>query len=186
MNHKKKLTKKDSMLIERLYVDYNAIMYEEAIKILKEQQLAEDAMQQAFIKIIDNLHKIDEENKIRTKNFLTIICRNVAIDIYNKRNKITPMSDYIDKIESNDVEEKECDDEPVNIVISKETENDIINAIGKLPEIYKDVIILESYYDYPKKKIAELMNLNYDTVKKRIERGRNMLAEVLKKEGLIR
>ncbi len=75
---------KDQLKVERLYKKYSNIMFSEANKILQDKQLAEDAVQQSFIKIISNLHKIDENNCPQTKNFLVIICINVAKSICKK------------------------------------------------------------------------------------------------------
>ena len=47
---------------ERLYKQYKYLIFSEANKILQDKHLAEDAVHQSFIKIINNLHKIDENN----------------------------------------------------------------------------------------------------------------------------
>ena len=47
-----------SQKIERIYHQYKNLMYQEAYQILKDQALAEDTLQQSFLKIIDNIDKI--------------------------------------------------------------------------------------------------------------------------------
>ena len=73
---------------------------------------------------------------------------------------------------------------PSNVVIENETYSDVIKAIEELPDIYRDVIILEHFHNYSKKEIVKLLNVNYDTVKKRTERGRDLLLEKLEKRGV--
>ena len=46
---------------------------------MRDYQLAEDAVQKAFMKVLDNLHKIEEPDCNKTRAFLVIITRNVAI-----------------------------------------------------------------------------------------------------------
>ncbi len=49
--------------------------------------LEEDAVHQSFVKIYNSLHKIHENDCRKTRNFLVIICRHVAIDMYNTGKK---------------------------------------------------------------------------------------------------
>lgn len=74
--------------------------------------------------------------------------------------------------------------EPSKIVIDKETVNKVTKAIGDLPEIYRDVLLLEKVYGNTREEIAELLNISYETTKKRSLRARKMLAEALEREDL--
>ncbi len=178
------ISTKDSEKIVILYEEYRTFMCKEAFRILKDIQLAEDAVQQAFIKIIKNLDKVDMKDAMKTKSFLIIICRNVAFDIYKKRARFMSNSEYIDICGDDDEGELGTFSCPSNVVIENETYSDVIKAIEELPDIYRDVIILEHFHNYSKKEIAKLLNVNYDTVKKRTERGRDLLLEKLEKRGV--
>ncbi len=68
----------DRFKIERLYMCYRNLMYKEAPEIVQNPHSAEDAVSESFVRIIKNLHKIDEQNRPKTRSFLVIICRNVA------------------------------------------------------------------------------------------------------------
>ena len=57
--------------------------------------------------------------------------------------------------------------------------------IDKLPKKYRDVLIFEKIYGYSQREIAEILNISYDAVKKRMERARKKLKEKLRKEELI-
>ena len=171
MNCDDKICEKDSDKIVVLYENYKICMYKEAYRILKDTQLAEDA-------------KIELEDAVKTRSFLIIICRNIAINMYNRRARLMANSEYIDLFsddENNEIGSFNC---PSSVVISNETLKDVVEAIGELPTIYKDVIILEHFHNYSKKEIAKLLNVNYDTVKKRAERGRKLLVEKLEKKGV--
>lgn len=78
----------DSDKIERLYHKYYRLMYYVANKILQDNYLAEDAVQTAFLKLIPNLHKIEDINSHKTKAFVVIVVENVAKRMYTKRRKI--------------------------------------------------------------------------------------------------
>ena len=175
----------DSEKIERMYHEYKNLMYKEAYNILKDIGLAEDAVHQSFIKIINNMDKINMKDERRTRSFLVIVCRNTAIDIYKKRLYLNQNSNSLD------FEIDEDDDAPIDyiepskVIVDKETVNKIVDAIDKLPEIYRDVLLLEKLHGNTKEEIAELLGVNYETVKKRSLRARKILLDVLEEEDLI-
>lgn len=164
-----------------LYDKYSKLMKAEAYKILNDHALAEDAVHQAFIKVIKNIHKINVENEAKTRNYLVIICRNTAIDIYKSRSYLNNNS------ESLDFETDEDDNivdfrEPVKVLIDREKVERLSYIIENLPPIYRDVLLLEKLHNNSKEEIAELLSIKYETVKKRSLRARKMLIEALEKE----
>lgn len=169
----------DCSKVAHLYKQYRYLMYSIAYNILHDKYLAEDAVQQSFIRIIHNLHKINEVVCPKTQSFLAIICRNVSIDIYNKRvylNK-TDSTDNIAQDKDNTVGE-----EPSEIVINKESVNRIVAAIISLKPIYRDVMLLRYSHEYSSLEIAELLNLPPETVRKRLTRAKNKLFTALGRE----
>ena len=69
---------------ELIYSTYKKQMYYTANNILKDSHLAEDAVHNAFLRIINNLEKIEDINSHKTKGLIVIIVKNVSIDIYRK------------------------------------------------------------------------------------------------------
>lgn len=171
------LSNNSNKKIEILYNKYRNLMYSEAFKILKEQQLAEDAVQQAFIKIIKYIENIGETNDTKTKNLLKIICRNVAINLYNQKrqNKIICFEDIEETLNSDS-------DEINNIIIDNERVREIVEAIDNLPVIYRDTIILEKMYKYSVNEISDIFGVSVEAVYKRSARARNLLMKILKKD----
>lgn len=161
--------------IEYLYEKYKYLLYSEAYKILQKQQLAEEIVQEVFIKIMENITSIEEIESNRTKNFLCVICRNLAINLYNRNNKEKFLN--IEEIIYNEVEDSNVFYE---IVIDSENVIAIKQAIKELPDIYKDIIMLEKIYGYNAKEISKLLNLSEVVVRKRSQRARELL---LKKIG---
>ena len=62
-------------------------MFYVANDILKDNYLAEDAVHKAFLKLINHLDKIWETESQKTKSFIVIITKNIAIDMYRKCKK---------------------------------------------------------------------------------------------------
>ena len=60
----------------------------------------------------------------------------------------------------------------------------IMNAIGSLPDIQKDVIILRFYHDMKRKEISEITESTLATTKSRLKQGLDKLKKILHKEDV--
>lgn len=175
-------TEADKKKIEALYTIYGKTMYNVAYRILKDESLAEDVEQQSILKIMKCLDRIDIDNVNRTKKFLVIVARNIAIDIYNSRKSLSANTEYIEVMDFDEPEMHNLIKSPCDELIEKENSSNIMKYINELSPIYRDVITLEFIYGYTRKEIANLLNVKYDTIKKRSERAHKMLAEAMRKE----
>lgn len=159
--------------VEKLYYTYRNTMYEEAYNVLNDSSLAEDAVSEAFVRIIKNLDRISLEESSRTRNFLAIVCRNVAIDIYNKRKReiITAAeSDYV----------YPCT--PEDLVIDSESVSKIMDIVNAMNPIYKDTLILSRIYNMSRADIASIFEISPETVTKRLQRAKAEIRKQLAKE----
>jgi len=146
-------------------------MFYIANRILNDEYLAEDAVHQAFLKVIENLDKIEDVNCHKTRSYIVTIVRNNAINMYNrrKRNTTIPL-------------------EQMEFCISDETFNRsedldyLTKAVMKLPVIYKEILTLKYVQECSNAEIAQTLDISETTVRKRLERARHKLEEFLKKE----
>lgn len=156
---------------ELIYNTYKKQMYYTANNILKDSHLAEDAVHNAFLRIINNLEKIEDINSHKTKGLIVIIVKNVSIDIYRKNKKERDNTIFID-----DLDDINGYDE-----INKNEIGDLEIAISKLPENYKQVFLLKFSHELTDNEISEILDIKPDNVRKRISRGREKLKNILKK-----
>lgn len=156
---------------ELIYSTYKKQMYYTANNILKDSHLAEDAVHNAFLRIINNLEKIEDINSHKTKGLIVIIVKNVSIDIYRKNKKERDNTIFID-----DLDDINGYDE-----INKNDIGDLEIAISKLPENYKQVFLLKFSHELTDNEISEILDIKSDNVRKRISRGREKLKNILKK-----
>ena len=121
---------------EQLYVSYRQMMFYTANKVLKDEYEAEDAVHQAFLRIMKHMNEIDENDEGRTKAFLTIVTRNIAIDMYRRRKR--------DRINSVSFDENEMFiEDPAGQDfenIQDDNTNKLAEAVQKLDPKYADVI----------------------------------------------
>lgn len=165
-------TNDDRDKVMRLYEKYRKLMYKEAYQILHDHSLTEDAIHDSFVKVIKNLHKINESNIPRTRSYLVIICRNTAIDIAKAK---LPLNQYDYATEDISYEDSETASDTLDIVIKRETLNEIAEAIEALPLIYQDVFIMRRVHNYSREEIAKILNINVETVKKRLTRAKQQI-----------
>ena len=83
---------------ESLYLKYRKHMKHIAMKILGDEHLAEDAVHNAFVKLISNLEKFNKIDCQETRNLIVIIIRSVSIDMYRKRNSLQEIQPKRDKL----------------------------------------------------------------------------------------
>ena len=163
-----------SVKIERLYALHKNVMLYTAERILRDYQLAEDAVQKAFMKVLDNLHKIEEPDCNKTRAFLVIITRNVAITMYNRQKK--------QAVPIEEIEQMDCAGgfTPFDLVASKESVEAIAQYISQLDKKYADVLTLKFYYQYSDSVFAGLEQTSPENVRVRLLRGKRKLTALLK------
>ena len=106
------------------------------------------------------------------------IARNEAISLCRKRNKEQSLiSDFalVDTISENDFFAS----------LENHSEDFIVECIKSLDSIYSDVLVYYYLYHYSVNDIAKLLMISEDAVRKRIFRGRDKLAQLLGKEGIL-
>ncbi|ADY57027.1 RNA polymerase, sigma-24 subunit, ECF subfamily [Syntrophobotulus glycolicus DSM 8271] len=169
--------KEDRSRLEALYQEHVSLMYKVAKRILNDEHLAQDAVQEAFINILNHVDKIFniDCNKIRV--LFVIIVRNTAIDIYRQRKKQsgilteTPEEDLSDPGPS--VEE---------ILIRNEILTGVAEKMKKLYPPYADILSLKYSYQYTNEEISRLLNLTPENTRTRLHRARKSLNKLLAQE----
>jgi RNA polymerase sigma-70 factor, ECF subfamily len=127
----------------------------------------EDILQDVFIKIQQNLHKVSDYSKLTS--WVYQITRNTVADHYRKNNSKRSLEGF-------DMAEQE-EQEPVYMSLT----NCIQKKIENLPEKYRQVILLAYFSNYSQIKSAGQLNISYSTVKTRVQRGREKLKALVLK-----
>lgn len=157
----------------KLYNQYKNLALWAANRILNDNHLAEDAVQEAFTRIARNFSAFSKKNPVecnKTKNFIVIIVERAAIDIYRKRKRMLAneiSSALLDEttyaLEDKDIEE----------------ENRIYAAIRSLPKKYGEVLLLHYVNGLNSREIAEFLAMNENTVRTNLTRGKRRLELLL-------
>lgn len=158
--------------LETIYNKYSKAMYNHAFNILKNAGDAEDAVQEAFIRLFKNVKSISDPNSRKTKSFALIITGNYAIDIYRKRKRLNESELLEDAF-------------PVFDNFEYEGTNQITAEILKLGTRYRNVLLLKYVYEFDYAEIATQMNISTVNARKLVQRAKEMLEEACRKRGII-
>lgn len=165
--------------VENLYQLYGNLMYATAREVLKDSHLAQDAVHLSFERIMKNMHKVGDPNSPNTKNLVVIICKNISLDMLKKNAKYEQLSI------TEDAKFGPGPDifEPDMIAINQDTNKELIDIINNLNTIYRVVIILRVEYELSYTQIADTLDINVETVRKRLYRAREMILKELTRRG---
>ncbi len=162
--------RKDSKAQMELYGRYAKRLYMTCFRIIGSTVDAEEAMQDAFLKIFMRIDQYD-----RTKNFevwMQRIAVNTAIDYVRKQ---TPLTEELfeNKIELE--EETVEDEEDLSLSVEK-----IKNGIQQLAPGYRLILSLYLFEGYDMEEIAQILKVRPSTVRSQYMRGKNKLVELMK------
>lgn len=165
-------TPEEKSKFEILYKEYRNTMYNHAYGILKDSYLAEDAVHNAFLKLTKNLEKINEIKCKETRNYLVILVRGAAINIYNQNKKIVPI-DQLDDTDTLDLPE----------MIEKRLERKrVFKIISNMDKKYSDILMLKLFYECSNDEISKLLNIKPEHVSILFFRAKAKLKKLIMEE----
>jgi RNA polymerase sigma-70 factor (ECF subfamily) len=142
---------------------------------------ADDATQEALIKIVRNLPRFDGRSSFGTWAYR--IATNAALDELRKRKRRPALTMVRD--DDSDPHDRNVSLEPVDDLAGRRVEAiadrlAIDSALAELPEEFRAAVVLRDVGDLDYAEIAEVLDIPVGTVKSRIARGRRMLANGLR------
>ena len=168
-------TEEERDKFETLFHRYKGMMFCSINGIINDNHLSEDILQEVFIKIANNIDKVNDDiNSNETKNFIMTITKNTALDCYRKNAKNREHECYIA-----DCEEEVFSKIDKNYVSKLDDGNKVFYLMKNMKETYRDIFMLKYVNDLENKDIAGLLNISEETVRQRIFRGKKMLEEKL-------
>lgn len=157
-----------------IYIKYHKIMLYVAYKVSGNQEQAEDAVQNAFIKMLKDPERILRIPTDELRPYLIVVSENAARSILRQQK-------YIDDrpLEETDFPEEQ---NPEDIALSRINGSNLF-TMPELPPQFRDVIILKYYYDMDTRTIAQTLDISESNVRARLLRARNLLRKMLECEG---
>ena len=158
--------KNDRVAQKALYDQYKTKMYTIAYRITNNFEDANDALQEGFIQVFDNLKSFNGASKLGTW-IHTIIAR-AALKKIKKRIHFV---------------EIEVAQEPITIDWGSTIDIQLLEkAIASLPDGYRSIFTLYEIEGFKHREIAEMMDISVNTSKTQLLKAKRMLRENLNKE----
>jgi len=158
---------KDQELFSEIILRYQSRLTRYANYLLTDQDQADDAVQQAFIKSFINLQSFDTKKKF--SSWLYRITHNEAMNIVkiNKPNLDISVQDSLQTAEN--IEDDYARKELTTLTSA---------CLQKIPLRYREPLTLYFIDDYSYREISDILRLPTNTVGTRISRGKKYLKEI--------
>ena len=138
---------------------------------------AEDIVQEAYLrafKFFDGFH--GEDGRV----WLLGIVRNTFYTWYQQTKVQNQNTQFEEDLHGANTEIfKSDDDNPERILIQKDSQRVLNNALRALPIEFREVMVMRELEDLSYKQIAEIVQIPMGTVMSRLGRGRKQLASLL-------
>lgn len=151
----------------------NRNLYVYAFRILRNQEEAEDAVQEIFIKLWNLGKKLDEYNSIGA--LAVTMIKNFCIDqIRKKKHMIQEPLEGQSFLNTDSIS-------PSDLLENKESGTILFQIIYSLPDLYRDAIIMRDIEGQSYEEIVEKTEQNINTLRVTLSRARKMIREEFNK-----
>ena len=154
------------------YDAYSVAIFKYILKLIKDEQQAEDLMQDTFIKAYTYRKNIDYP-----KTFLYTIAHNITIDYIRKRKPLNMFEGFFSM-------QKDPRPSVESIVEVRESSKELYDALDVLKPAYRDAIILREIEGLSVRETAEILGWSESKVKSTTFRGKKALQKHLAEEGV--
>lgn len=161
--------------INDVFQMYKQKMYHIAFAILHDPYQAEDAVMNAFVRMLERNYKLEDPSSDKTKRLIITVTRTAAIDLYRKNQR--------------ERERESLSDEPKEelrdamLWSACENDGDLQELLDALPVLYREVLIERFIKDRSTQETARALGISEATVRKRQERALRMMREKTGKKG---
>ncbi len=165
----------NTAMFELLMRRYNERIYRAARSIVRDEQEAEDVMQQAYVNAFTHLRQFNGSAQFST--WLTRIAINEALARVRRRGRYEAFDDDLSNVEpfmpTNPVQS------PERQAFAGELRGLLEWAIDALPDGMREVFVLREVEGLSTSEAAECLGVSEDVVKTRLSRGRAHLRRLL-------
>ena len=146
----------DPAYIKDLINNYGNMLYRICLCILCDKEDAEDAVQDTLLKFLTKAPRF--ESKEHEKAWLIRVATNISKNMLVLR-----------------IKHRTVDINELEYIGEAEEDRGVFEAIMNLPVKFKIVMILHYIEGYPTKDIATMIKISDDAVRKRLQKGRELL-----------
>jgi len=147
-------------------------LYSFALRVLQNKEESEDVVQEVFVKLWKMKNEMDT---IRNKEaFAMTMIRNLSIDRLKKK-RVLSLDDDTNRYEGT------SDSDPLHEIQVNDAMIMIKKIVDKLPEQQRMIIQLRDIEGYTSEEVAEILDINQNTLRVNLSRARQKIRENLVK-----
>jgi RNA polymerase sigma factor (sigma-70 family) len=160
--------------LEMIMDEYGERLTKMAFNYVKDWNLAEDIVQDVFIRCYRNYEKIDEIHSFKAWIYRLTINKSKDVLKSSAFRKVVMNASLFTLFTSKDPL-------PEKNLLKRSEEEFLSKCVLSLPIKYREVIILYYYEECPIEEIKEVLGLNPNTIKTRLQRGRAKLKKLMER-----
>lgn len=172
----------DYQAFEALVNRYEGKVYRLAMRMLRNQEDAEDALQEAFLQVYRGLQGFEGRSTFST--WLFRLATNVCLMKIRHRGtepaQLLPLEEYLPRHEEGGHPQiQDWPDKPEEVLLNKESRQKMLEALERLPAEYRAVFILRDVEGLSNAEAGEALGISVAAVKSRLHRARLALRGML-------
>ena len=157
--------------VESCYTLYEQKLYYSALRILRDEGLAEDAVHDVFCALIKRGACFDDPSSEGCRRYLLKAVKNASIDVCSKRRK------EADALPPETLELISDGDDGQTV---REESADLRAMVSRLPERYRETVECLTVKGMTTAETADALGITEENVRKRLERAKKKLKESAK------
>jgi len=156
---------------------HQSSVYAYILRLCSRADVAEDVVQEAFVRVLTNLDKFDP--RFRFSTWLFTIARRVFLNAAEKRRPVSD-SDRMAQLTSAPASATWSEEDPADRAAWRDS---VQRALMQLSLEQREVLVLFHQHDWPIWLIAQHLGMPEGTIKSHLHRGRHKLREALAGEA---
>lgn len=169
---------REESAFSELFYRFQSNIYHTALRILKEEQSAQDALQETFLNVYRAVRNFRGDSTVGT--WINRITVNVCLEMIRKNKKHQQRTD--EDISENLTLCDEQSQSPFENLSQREIKERVGKAMMRLGKKHCDVVRMHDLEGFTIREIAEILRVAEGTVKSRLFYGRNTLKRALTNE----
>lgn len=167
-----------SDLFESLFDRYKDYVYRVAYSLTRHGAEAEEVVQEAFLDVLKALPRYDVNGPARFETWLYQVTANRCKMRLRRRRPDPADWDEVGE-QLTGLPDDRPEDDPEKLAQQSETRRSLWRAVGRLKDIYREVVVLRYGHDLSYDEIAAALQINMGTVKSRLNAAHRQLQDLL-------
>ena len=151
---------------QQVWEDFSAALRAFIRRRVNDAHIADDLLQEVFVRIHNKIDTVTDEDRLSA--WLFNIARNVITDHYRRRSEANLDDSGL-----------QVGRESLDVNLNDQVGKWLVQRIAQLPDAYREAVTLSEMNGMRQAEIAEQIGLSVSGAKSRVQRGRQLLKDLL-------